>query len=83
MNTKQAAIGRWAEIYKYYGLPGITGKNHLKANALFVVVQGNSAVMIKTAPGHISAYAAPVMDGRCLQLRQAKSLKYWPLKLTS
>lgn len=30
MNTKQAAIGRWAEIYKYYGLPGITGKNHLK-----------------------------------------------------
>ncbi|HCD5425683.1 TPA: toprim domain-containing protein [Klebsiella aerogenes] len=30
MNTKQAAIGRWAEIFKHYGLPGITGKNHLK-----------------------------------------------------
>ena len=30
MNTKQAAIGRWAEIYKHYGLPGVTGKNHLK-----------------------------------------------------
>jgi hypothetical protein len=30
MNTKQAAIGRWAEIYKYFGLPGITGKNHFK-----------------------------------------------------
>jgi hypothetical protein len=26
MNTKQAAIGRWSEIFKYYGLPGITGK---------------------------------------------------------
>jgi len=30
MNTKQAAIGRWAEIYEYYKLPGITGKNHYK-----------------------------------------------------
>jgi hypothetical protein len=30
MNTKQAAIGRWAEIFKYFGLPGITGKNHFK-----------------------------------------------------
>ena len=30
MNTKQAAIGRWSEIFEYYGLPGITGKNHFK-----------------------------------------------------
>jgi putative DNA primase/helicase len=30
MNTKQAAIGRWPEIFKYYGLPEVTGKNHFK-----------------------------------------------------
>ncbi|MFL7749490.1 toprim domain-containing protein [Raoultella ornithinolytica] len=30
MNTKQAAIGRWSEIFEYYGLPAITGKNHFK-----------------------------------------------------
>ena len=30
MNTKQAAIGRWAEIYKHYSLHGITGKTILK-----------------------------------------------------
>lgn len=30
MNTKQAAIGRWAEIFEHYGLPPITGKNHFK-----------------------------------------------------
>lgn len=30
MNTKQAAIGRWAEIYKHYGLPELPGKTTLK-----------------------------------------------------
>ncbi|WP_261666917.1 DUF7146 domain-containing protein [Erwinia mallotivora] len=30
MNTKQAAIGRWSEIFEYYQLPAITGKNHFK-----------------------------------------------------
>ncbi|WP_411197262.1 toprim domain-containing protein [Klebsiella variicola] len=30
MNTKQAAMGRWSEIFEYYGLPAITGKNHFK-----------------------------------------------------
>lgn len=30
MNTKQAAIGRWPEIFEYYGLPPVTGKNHFK-----------------------------------------------------
>ncbi|HDX8968506.1 TPA: toprim domain-containing protein [Klebsiella oxytoca] len=30
MNTKQAAIGRWSEIFEYYGLPAITGKSHFK-----------------------------------------------------
>lgn len=47
MNTKQAAIGRWAEIYKHYGLPRITGKTTLKGSVLCVVVRGNSAVTIK------------------------------------
>ena len=28
LNTKKAAIGRWAEIYKHFGLPGVTGKKH-------------------------------------------------------
>jgi putative DNA primase/helicase len=43
MNTKQAAIGRWAEIYKYYGLPGITGKTISRESAL-CGRKGNSAV---------------------------------------
>lgn len=39
MNTKQAAIGRWAEIYKYYGLRVLPGKTISKESALFVAVQ--------------------------------------------
>ncbi|STW28185.1 putative phage DNA primase [Klebsiella michiganensis] len=65
MNTKQAAIGRWAEIFKHYGLPGITGKNHLKGNALCVAVPENSAATIKTAPAHTSACVDLVMAGPC------------------
>ncbi|KAA5961036.1 MULTISPECIES: toprim domain-containing protein [Pantoea] len=30
MNTKQAAMGRWPEIFEYYGLPPVTGKNHFR-----------------------------------------------------
>lgn len=30
MNTRQAAIGRWSEIFDFYGLPPVTGKNHFK-----------------------------------------------------
>ncbi|WJY16337.1 toprim domain-containing protein [Pectobacteriaceae bacterium CE90] len=30
MNTQIAAIGRWPEIFEYYGLPPVTGKNHFK-----------------------------------------------------
>lgn len=65
MNTKQAAIGRWAEIYKHYGLPRITGKTTLKGNVLCVVVRANSVVTIKTVLGHTSACVALAMAGRC------------------
>ncbi|VVT53968.1 DNA primase, phage associated [Kosakonia radicincitans] len=30
MKTAEAAKGRWSEIFEYYGLPPITGKNHFK-----------------------------------------------------
>lgn len=30
MKTSEAARGRWAEIFEYFGLPPITGKNHYK-----------------------------------------------------
>lgn len=30
MKTSEAAKGRWAEIFEYFGLPPITGKNHFK-----------------------------------------------------
>ena len=30
MKTAEAAKGRWAEIFEYFGLPPITGKNHFK-----------------------------------------------------
>lgn len=30
MKTKEAAIGRWPEIFEYYKLPGVTGKRHFK-----------------------------------------------------
>lgn len=39
MNTKQAAIGRWAEIYKHYGLLELPGKTTLKGSVLCVVVR--------------------------------------------
>lgn len=65
MNTKQAAIGRWAEIYKHYGLPELPGKTTLKGNVLCVVVRANSGVTIKTVPGHTSACVVQVMAGRC------------------
>ncbi|EPT4022360.1 DUF7146 domain-containing protein [Enterobacter roggenkampii] len=30
MKTVEAARGRWPEIFEYYGLPPVTGKNHYK-----------------------------------------------------
>ena len=30
MKTAEAAKGRWSEIFEYYGLPPVTGKNHFK-----------------------------------------------------
>ena len=30
MKTSEAAKGRWSEIFEYYGLPPVTGKNHFK-----------------------------------------------------
>jgi hypothetical protein len=65
MNTKQAAIGRWSEIFEYYGLPGITGKNHFKESVRYVVARANSGVTTRTAPGHSFVYVVPVMDGPC------------------
>lgn len=65
MNTKQAAIGRWAEIYKHYGLLELPGKTTLKGNVLCVAVRENSVVTIKTVPGHISAFVVQVMAGHC------------------
>jgi len=30
VKTAEAAKGRWSEIFEYYGLPPVTGKNHFK-----------------------------------------------------
>jgi hypothetical protein len=30
VKTSEAAKGRWSEIFEYYGLPPVTGKNHFK-----------------------------------------------------
>lgn len=65
MNTKQAAIGRWSEIFEYYGLPGITGKNHFKGECPLCGRKANSGVTTRTAPGHSFVYVVPVMDGPC------------------
>lgn len=40
MNTKQAAIGRWSEIFEHYGLPPVTGKNHYKGKCPLCERQG-------------------------------------------
>lgn len=65
MNTKQAAIGRWAEIFKHYGLLVSPGKTISRGNALCVAVPENSAATIKTAPAHTSACVDLVMAGPC------------------
>lgn len=65
MNTKQAAIGRWAEIYKHYGLHGITGKNHLKGECPLCGRKGKFRCDNKTVPGHTSACVVQAMAGRC------------------
>lgn len=65
MNTKQAAIGRWAEIFKHYGLPGITGKNHLKGECPLCGRTGKFRCDNKNGTYHTSACVDLVMAGPC------------------
>lgn len=60
MKTAEAAKGRWSEIFEYYGLPPITGKNHYKENVRSVRRGGSIALMTVTVRVHGSVYAVAV-----------------------
>ncbi|MGK4413840.1 DUF7146 domain-containing protein [Raoultella ornithinolytica] len=44
MKTAEAAKGRWPEIFEYYGLPPITGKNHYKGECPVCQARGKYRV---------------------------------------
>ncbi|MBP2856160.1 toprim domain-containing protein [Dickeya oryzae] len=51
MNTQQAAIGRWPDIYQYYGLPPVTGKNHFKGECPICGRRGKLRIDDKNGTG--------------------------------
>jgi putative DNA primase/helicase len=52
MKTAEAAKGRWSEIFEYYGLPPITGKNHYKGECPVCKARGSIALMTVTVRVH-------------------------------
>lgn len=51
MNTAKAAIGRWPEIFEYYGLPPVTGKNHFKGECPLCGRRGKLRIDDKNGTG--------------------------------
>lgn len=51
MNTTKAAIGRWPEIFEYYGLPPVTGKNHFKGECPLCGRRGKLRIDDKNGTG--------------------------------
>jgi putative DNA primase/helicase len=60
MKTAEAAKGRWSEIFEYYGLPPITGKNHYKGECPVCKARGSIALMTVTVRVHGFVYAVAV-----------------------
>lgn len=40
MKTTEAVIGRWPEVFEYFGLPPVTGKNHFKGECPLCKAKG-------------------------------------------
>lgn len=59
MRTQDFVIGKWAEMFKHYGLPPVTGKNHYKGECPLCNTKTSFRIDDKERKGSD-------MDNRCI-----------------
>lgn len=73
MKTAEAAKGRWSEIFEYYGLPPITGKNHYKGECPVCKARGKYRVDDRDGQGTWICVCGSGDGMKLLTLTQSKS----------
>ena len=73
MKTAEAAKGRWAEIFEYYGLPPITGKHHYKGECPVCKARGKYRVDDRDGQGTWICVCGSGDGMKLLTLTQSKS----------
>ncbi|CDH01170.1 toprim domain-containing protein [Xenorhabdus bovienii] len=76
IKTTEAVIGRWPEIFAYYKLPPVTGKNHFKGKCPICERKGKFRIDDKEGRGTFICACGERGDGwRLLHLTQGKEFK--------
>lgn len=73
MKTAEAAKGRWAEIFEYYGLPPFTGKHHYKGECPVCKARGKFRVDDRDGQGTWICVCGSGDGMKLLTLTQSKS----------
>lgn len=73
MRTADAARGRWAEIFEYYGLPPITGGKHYQGECPLCGDKGKFRIDDKDGNGTFICKCASGTGFKLLELTQGKS----------
>ncbi len=75
MKTVEAVIGRWPEIFEYYQLPPITGKNHYKGECPICRSKGKFRIDDQDGRGTFICTCNTGDGWKLLELTQKKDFK--------
>lgn len=75
MNTQEAVKGRWAEIFAWYKLPPVTGKNHFKGECPICGKKGKFRIDDRDGSGSFICVCNQGDGWKLLQLTQEKDFK--------
>lgn len=75
MKTVAAVIGRWADIFNYYGLPPITGKKHYQGECTICGRKGKFRIDNKDERGEWICTCGAGDGWKLLELTQKRISK--------
>ena len=75
MKTTEAVKNKWALVFKYYGLPPITGKNHFKGKCPICSQRGKFRIDDKNGSGSYICVCGAGNGWELLSLTQGKDFK--------
>lgn len=75
MKTTDFVVGKWSDIFAFYGLPPITGKRHFKGECPLCSSKGSFRVDDKEGSGSFICKCQSGTGWKLLQLTQGKEFK--------